>query len=205
MTGKDVKNPEESWAELVKEFGNDHPPLTPGLSKAFKYDPFSLMWHVSWFKFAGKMIGGRGHVLVYDHLEGLGGWTVACETQSVLTMLGKDDFLERISAGWNSEKIKFLKSEQDVPKGNYGGAIRFDPGDEENRVNWGDFFRSAADLLDSDGVVVAGGIRVGLEDVLKNTAGKNFRHVFMFGRGQVHPCVSPAEAVIVLACCPLHK
>ncbi|WP_432738085.1 hypothetical protein [Maridesulfovibrio sp. FT414] len=200
MSDERFNNPEESWAELVKEFGNDHKPLSPGLSDAFLSAPYSLMWQVSWYKFAGKMIGNRGTVLVYDHLEGLGGWTVACEVQGVHAVLKEGDNSEMIAANWDFEKIRFLGFDDAVSSEKYAGIVCFDPDARKDGAQWESFFRDSASLIHPDGVVVAGGSNAGLDNILKEAAKKSFKHVFMFGRGQIHPCVSPAEVVILLAC-----
>ncbi|MBI9109611.1 hypothetical protein [Maridesulfovibrio ferrireducens] len=202
MTDQKTNNPEESWKEMIEEFGNDHSPLGPKLSKAFTEDSYSLMWHVSWFKFAGKMIGDKGKTLVFDPLEGLGAWTVACETKDVIAALPIIDSYEKIRAAWPAENILFEKNTERLLSADklFAGVVCFDIGEHKSRTEWESFFKDGSRIVVDGGIVIAGGRGDELAQVLKKAASANFKHVFMFGQGQPHPCISPADAVIVLAC-----
>jgi len=202
MSGNKNINPEASWAEMIHEFGDAHGPLTPKLSNAFNENPYSLMWHVSWFKFAGKMIGCKDRTLVFDPLEGLGGWTVACETGKVVAVLPSGDSYEAVRSAWPDEKIIFEKNSEILMsvENEFGGIVSFDIDSTRSKEDWNVFFAAAVSVLVAGGVVVAGGVGSHLSTALKETAAANFKHVFMFGNGQHHPCISPVDAVIVVAC-----
>ncbi|CCO23456.1 hypothetical protein [Maridesulfovibrio hydrothermalis] len=202
MTGGNEKNPEESWADMIREFGDDHAPSGPKLSNYFAGDTYILMWHVSWFKFAGKMIGSKGRTLVFDPLEGLGGWTVACETGDVVAVLPVEDSYEQVRAAWTDEKIVFEKSNKFLTstESGFGGLVSFDLCGQRSKAEWKLLFEQASRLLIDGGVLIAGGMPDVQGFFLKEAAALHFKHVFLFGKGQPHPCISPADAVIIMAC-----
>ncbi|WP_245543778.1 hypothetical protein [Maridesulfovibrio salexigens] len=187
---------------MINEFGNDHGPLTPKLAQAFTHDPFGLMEQCSWFKFAGKMVGKKERVLVYDHLEGMGGWTVACETGPVVAVLDSSDPLDEIRAAWPDEKIIFEKHDEILRSAanEFEGLIRFDAGGEMTEAQWERFIADSANMLRDGGVLIAGGKSEKEFTFIKKVAGKYFNHVFTFGKGQQHPLITPANATIILAC-----
>lgn len=202
MPDQNSINPEAIWAEMIHDFGDEHGPLTPKLAQGFSENPYSLMWHVSWFKFAGKMIGRKERTLVFDPLEGLGGWTVACETGDVVAIISSCDSYEAVRSAWPDDKIIFEKNSEILMSAEkeFNGVVSFDIGSTRSRAGWDVFFADAASALVVGGVVVAGGVGSTLSTILRETAAVNFKHVFMFGSGQHHPCISPADAVIVVAC-----
>lgn len=142
MADQRTREPETYWKELIDDFGDDHGPLTPGLSDAFSNDSYSLMWAVSWFKFAGKMIG-NGHSLVFDPLEGLGGWTVACETGSVVSVLKQSDLYHEVRASWPDKRIVFKKSEDPFLNSEslFDGIVCFDLQNNKNPEEWAVFLK----------------------------------------------------------------
>ncbi len=142
---------------MINEFGDDHGPLTPKLAQAFTHDPYVLMEQCSWFKFAGKMIGKKERVLVYDHLEGLGGWTVACETGPVVAVLDSSDPLNEIRAAWPDEKIIFEKHDEILRSADdeFDGIVRFNAGGEMTETHWETFIADCANILRDGGVLVA--------------------------------------------------
>ncbi|OEU66061.1 MAG: hypothetical protein BA863_16360 [Desulfovibrio sp. S3730MH75] len=202
MTSNDTVNPEESWKEMIEEFGDSHGSLGPKLSEFFHSDSYNLMWYVSWFKFAGKMIGDKGKALVFDPLEGLGSWTVACETNDVVGVLAADDSYEEICKAWPCEKLIFKKNEAvpNMGEHEFGGVVYYDVGHKKTTSEWNSFFEDASHMLKDGGVVIAGGRSEDLSLILKEAASGYFKTVFMFGQGQPHPCISPFNAVIVMAC-----
>lgn len=201
MTNSEI-NPEKSWNEMIIEFGDEHSPLTPKLAQAFATNPYGLMEQVSWFKFAGKMIGKKERVLVYDHLEGMGGWTVACETGHVIATLNPLDPLDDIRAAWPDDKIIFDKKAPGLlsAANKFDGLVRFDAQGEMSDSRWKAFFKDGAATLKEGGVLVAGSKDETELTFLKRTAKKYFNHVFSFGKGQPHPLITPADATIILAC-----
>ncbi|WP_320173214.1 hypothetical protein [Maridesulfovibrio sp.] len=187
---------------MIDEFGDDHGPLTPKLAQAFTHDPYGLMEQCSWFKFAGKMIGKKEKVLVYDHLEGLGGWTVACETGPVVAVIDSSDPLDEIRAAWPDEKIIFEKHDEILRSADdeFDVIVRFDANGEMSEMEWKTFVADSVKMLRNGGVLIAGDKSDQEFIFLKSVAEKHFNHVFTFGKGQQHPLISPANATIILAC-----
>ncbi|HAS88413.1 MAG TPA: hypothetical protein DCS48_03795 [Desulfovibrio sp.] len=201
MTNSTV-NPEKCWAEMIDEFGDDHSPLTPKLAQAFAAAPYGLMEQVSWFKFAGKMIGRRDLVMVYDHLEGLGGWTVACETGPTVAILNQLDPLDEIRKAWPDEKILFENHDEILrsTRNEFDGIVRFGAADSIIEAEWEYFIADSAAMLKEGGSFVVG-IKNELKFIfIKKIAKEHFNHVFEFGKGQPHPVLTPANINIILAC-----
>ncbi len=69
-----------------------------------------------------------------------------------------------------------------------------------DKAGWNDFFKQAGRCVIEGGVVVAGGMSEGLGGLLKEEASRKFENIFVFGKGQPHPCISPADAVVIVAC-----
>ena len=199
---KSKENPEKSWAKMIDEFGDDHGPLTPKLAHTFSNDPYGLMEQVSWFKFSGKMISKKERVLVYDHLEGLGGWTVACETGPVLTILDDLHLLGEIRAAWPDDKIIFEKHDEILRSttNEFDGIIRFDASGTISGAEWKSLITDSAAMLREGGSLVIGTKNEKGFTFLKSTIKEQFNHVFEFGKGQRHPVLSPANINIILAC-----
>ena len=187
---------------MIHEFGDDHGPLTPKLAQAFATDPYGLMEQVAWFKFAGKMLGRKDRVMVYDHLEGLGGWTVACETGPAVTILDQLDPLAQIRKAWPDDKIMFEKNDEILrsAKNEFDGIVRFDAADSIIEAEWESFISNSAVMLREGGSFVAGTKNEHKFISIKKIAKQHFSHVFEFGKGQQHPVLNPANINIILAC-----
>lgn len=200
MKNQEEVNPEKSWKELIEQVGDNHAPLGPTLSNGFCRDSYKLMWYAGWFKFAAKMVGKGGKTLVYDPLEGLGGWIVAKEAGDVLAVLEDKDSIDSVRSAWPDEKITFLQGILNAGDNEFSGMVCFDIDSQMNKAGWNDFFKQAGRCVIEGGVVVAGGMSEGLGGLLKEEASRKFENIFVFGKGQPHPCISPADAVVIVAC-----
>jgi 2-polyprenyl-3-methyl-5-hydroxy-6-metoxy-1,4-benzoquinol methylase len=183
--------------------------------------PRRILYYLSYYKFASKMIGNGKRVLDIGCGEGLGTWLLANECGFAKGIDVDADAIKVATENWVGpaaafECADFLGSDT----GTWDAVVSFDVIEHILPENSGNFFLKAAGCLSRDGVLIfgtpnitsdryasqvskAGHVNLYSGERLEEEMGRHFHHVFMFGANDevVHTGFLPmAHYLIAMGC-----
>lgn len=185
--------------EMLVQLGDRRIELGRYYSYWFDNTPRRALYHLSYYKFAAKVIGRDRRVLDIGCSEGWGTWLLAKECGFARGVDLDPEAISTAEANWIEPSVEFacedfLEHEQ----GAFGGIATFDVIEHILPENAASFLRRIADSLEHDGIAVIGtpsleGQRYASEvsrrghvnvydgERLKHELSSHFHHVFMFG------------------------
>lgn len=190
------------WDEVARamteKLGDRRVTLGRYVSYWFDRTPRRALYHMSYYKFAAKLIGDRS-VLDIGCSEGLGTWLLAKECASARGVDLDAEAIAVAQANWVGDEIAFACEDfLAIDQGRFGAATSFDVIEHILSEHAGDFLRRMASSLEHDGIAVIGtpsleGQRYASEvskrghvnvydgERLEQELAEHFHHVFMFG------------------------
>ena len=215
---------EKSGWEPVKEMmGNRKILLGQFLSYQFTKTPRRVLYSMSYYKFAAKIIGSGKRVLDVGCGEGLGTWLLALECGKAKGIDMDSDAIKIAKKNSISSKISF-KCENflttDTKKRKWDAIVIFDVIEHILPMNMSRFFQKVTSCLNSSGVIIigtpnitshqyaseitkVGHVNIYSADRLEEELRQYFSHVFIFGANDeiIHTGFLPmAQYLIAISC-----
>lgn len=209
------------WQAVKEMMGDSRVSLGPYLSYQFANTPRRVLYSMSYYKFASKMIGPGKRVLDIGCGEGLGTWLLAMECGRAKGIDTDPDLIKVGKKNWADPKISFECCDFLTTKQEKQDAIvGFDIIEHIMPANSSKFFEKIRDSLIPDGMVVigtpnstseqyaseitkAGHVNLYSGERIEQEMGRYFSHVFIFGANDevVHTGFLPmAHYLIAVAC-----
>lgn len=210
-----------NW-ESVKGLMNKHEVLLGRyLSYHFTNTPRRILYSMSYYKFAAKIIGSDKRVLDIGCGEGLGTWLLKTECGYAKGIDMDKDAIDIAKENWQDSEIDFVASDfLSVKEEQYDAIAAFDLIEHILVENIPNFFKKVISCLTHDGVAVIGTpnitshqyasditkkghVNIYSSERLEKEMMQYFSHVFMFGANDevVHTGFLPmAHYLIAVAC-----
>jgi len=208
--------------EPVKELMSKHEVLLGRyLSYHFTNTPRRVLYSLSYYKFAAKIIGSNKRVLDIGCGEGLGTWLLKTECGYAKGIDIDQDAIEIARKNWQDPRIAFADSDfLSVKEKQYDAVVAFDVIEHILTKNRPHFFQKIISCLSHDGIAIigtpnitshqyaleatkAGHVDMYSGDRLEKEMMQYFSHIFMFGANDevIHTGFLPmAHYLIVVAC-----
>lgn len=147
----------EKWREVKAFIGSDQLTLGPHYTYVVKNNLRHLLFSLSRYKFASKMMGSREAVLDVGCSEGLLTMMLTDCARRVVGVDFDQDAISHAQATLGSERVEFI-CEDIMQKsiGTFGGIVAFDVIEHIEQKNENAFIRSLADNLEQDGLCMVG-------------------------------------------------
>jgi len=211
------------WEPVKEIMGKREVFFGQHLAYQFLNTPRRILYMMSYYKFASKMIGRKKSVLDVGCGEGLGTWLLAKECGQAEGIDTDHEAIEIGKKNWNDSKILF----NDVDfftadnKKTYDAIVSFDVIEHILPENMIKFWKKVLDLLNDNGIAIigtpnitsnqyastvtrAGHVNLYSGERLEEEMGKFFKYVFMFGANDevIHTGFLPmAHYLIAVGCC----
>lgn len=188
----------EKWEEVKKRVGDiDRVSLGPYFSE-IKYAPRRVLFALSHYKFAAKMLGEGKYILEVGCSEGLGTLLLAEFAEKVVAVDIDSDAIEEAKKSFGSEKIEFITGDfLNSELGEFDGIVSLDVLEHIYPENERLFFETLGKNLKEYGVCIIGTPNKNAEqyaspgsvmghvnlyswDRLKKTVESYFHQVFLF-------------------------
>lgn len=212
-----------SWEPVKEMMGNRKIFLGQFLSYQFTKTPRRVLYSMSYYKFAAKIIGSGKRVLDVGCGEGLGTWLLASECGKAKGIDIDSDAIKIAKKNWRDSKISF-ECENFLTAGTkqrkWEALVIFDVIEHILPVNMPRFFQKVTSCLNSSGVTIvgtpnvtshqyasaitkAGHVNIYSAERLEEELRQYFSHVFIFGANDeiVHTGFFPmAQYLIAIGC-----
>lgn len=211
-----------AWTSVKEIMGDRQISFGSYLSYEFTNTPRRILYSISYYKFAAKMIGRNKRVLDVGCGEGLGTWLLAVECGQAKGIDIDCDAIEIGKRNWKDPKISFECADflSIKEEGEYDAVVSFDVIEHILPKNVPLFFHKIVTSLTHYGIAVigtpnitsqqyaspvtkAGHVNVYSWERLEYEMKQHFVHVFMFGANDevVHTGFLPmAHYLIGLGC-----
>ena len=211
-----------NWASVKEMMGNRKVELGQHISYQLANTPRRLLFTLSYYKFAAKMIGDNKSVLDVGCGEGLGSWLLSVECGKTKGIDIDDDAIKIGKRNWKGDRISFeCVNFFDMANKKYDAIVAFDVIEHILPDNVERFLSKIADCLNHDGIAIlgtpsitsqayasavtrAGHVNLYSGEKLEKELIKHFSHIFMFAANDevVHTGFLPmAHYLIAVGCC----
>ena len=183
--------------------------------------PRRMLYSLSYYKFAAKMIGAKKRVLDVGCNEGLGSWVIAKECGFCKGVDFDQQAIEVAQKNFKDPSIEFSALDFfNMPSGSWDAAISFDVIEHIYPEHSLEFIGKIADHLTDEGVAVIGTpskisqefaspitkkghVNIYSHERLYEEAAKSFEHVFIFAANDevIHMGYLPLAHYFIALCC----
>ncbi len=192
------------------------------ISYQFRHSPRRILFAMSYYKFAAKMIGKKQRVLEVGCGEGLGTWLLAKECGQAKGLDFDQEAILKAQENWREDNLCFECADflSSNTKERYGGVVSLDVIEHIRPDHASDFLNRMAEVLDPYGVAIVGTpnitsdryasevtrkghINLYNHQRLEDEMRKHFSQVFMFAANDevIHTGFFPmAHYLIALGC-----
>lgn len=192
-------NLRSKWLDVKDLHGDHQVRFGQHLSYQFQNSPRRILYMMSYYKFASKMIGKGKKVLDVGCGEGLGTWLLACECGWAKGVDLDCDAVEIGKNNWKDQNISFACSDfLSTRQQPFDAVVSFDVVEHINPDNMDCFWQKISKSLARYGSVVigtpnitaaqyasriakAGHVNLYSGERLENEMRQYFKHVFIFG------------------------
>lgn len=152
VTGEQAK-----WSEVKEYISSERITLGPYFSYQFKNTPRHILFTLSRYKFAAKLLGENKTILEIGCSEGLGTALVAEFAQKVVAVDIDSDAIIHAQNTFSSNKIEFINADfMGAKLGEFDGIVSLDVIEHIYPENENTFFRSVCDNLKAQGICIIG-------------------------------------------------
>ncbi|MFH1593944.1 MAG: class I SAM-dependent methyltransferase [Candidatus Omnitrophota bacterium] len=209
------------WESVKELMGDDKVILGRYLSYQFKSSPRRILYSMSYYKFAAKVIGTCKRVLDVGCGEGLGTWLLATECGQAKGIDMDKDSIDIGNKNWKDPRVSFecsdfLNRKQDQ----CDALVILDVIEHILPENESRFFKECVDCLNPDGIAIigtpnvtsqvfakditkAGHVNLFSGDRIEDRMRQYFSNVFIFGANDevIHTGFRPmAHYLIAIGC-----
>lgn len=185
--------------EMTEQLGDRRITLGRYYSYWFDSTPRRALYHMSYYKFAAKVIGRDRRVMDVGCSEGLGTWLLAKECGFARGVDFDAEAIELADANWTDSSVEFVVADFiDEEQGTFDAVTSFDVIEHVDPGRAERFLAAVAASLEDDGIAVIGTpskegqayasdvskrghVNVYDGDRLEAALGQHFHHVFLFG------------------------
>jgi len=209
------------WEPVKKFMGKQSIHLGRYHSYHFLHTPRRILYMMSYYKFAAKILGKNKKIMDVGCGEGLGTWLLAVECGFAKGIDLDEDAITTGKMNWKDERISLTATNFfDINEDGYDGLVSFDVIEHILPENVHLFWQKVVDCLKHDGVAIigtpnitssayaseitrAGHVNMYSGERLEEEMGRYFTHVFIFGANDevVHTGFLPmAHYLIAIGC-----
>lgn len=217
-----IASEQSCWSPVKKIMGNQHILLGPLLSYQFANTPRRVLYSLSYYKFAAKLIGYGKKVIDIGCGEGLGTWLLAVECGQTEGIDFDQKNIEIAKKNWVKDNISFKCANFiKLTSKSYDAAVSIDVIEHILPKNTSKFFQKITNCLTDQGIAIIGTPNVSAEkysskitraghvnlysgERLKKEMLRYFSSVFLFGANDevVHTGFLPmSQYLIAVGCC----
>lgn len=212
---------DKNWDNVKGIMGDYKVTLGRYYSYLLMNTPRRMLYSISYYKFASKMIGSSKRVLDVGCGEGIGTWLLSVECGNAEGVDIDQEAINIAEANWKDRRITFRCSDFfDIQDEKWDAIVSMDMIGHLIPENSSYFFEKVAKSLEYDGIVVVGIPNVTSEQYaneitkasqrnfysaerLYNEMEKYFNHIFLFGANDevIHTGFMPmAHYLIAIGC-----
>jgi 2-polyprenyl-3-methyl-5-hydroxy-6-metoxy-1,4-benzoquinol methylase len=145
------------WNEVKAEIGNESITLGPYFSYQFRHSPRHVLFSLSRYKFAAKLLGNGKELLEVGCSEGLGTLILGENAKTVVAIDIDNTAIENAAQNFASEKMRFIQADfLNANLGVFDGVVSFDVIEHIYPENEQKFFNSITLHLKPFGVCIIG-------------------------------------------------
>jgi 2-polyprenyl-3-methyl-5-hydroxy-6-metoxy-1,4-benzoquinol methylase len=196
---KENKDRQDQWYSVKEMMGNHQVFLGQHLSYQFTHTPRRILYSMSYYKFASKMIGKAQKVLDVGCGEGLGTWLLAVECGKAKGIDFDEMAIEIGKKNWHDPRISFeCINFLDIKEKQVDAIVNFDVIEHIIPEHVHCFFQKIASCLTDNGITIigtpnitsdqyanpltrAGHVNLYSGERLLKEMKQYFRYVFIFG------------------------
>jgi len=214
-----------NWMPVKNLMGKSTVRFGQHLSFQFVNTPRRLLYSLSYYKFAAKLIGVEKNVIDIGCGEGLGTWVLAKECGHAVGVDFDKDAIQTARSNWPSSQVRFTDCDfMKIEDACYDAIVAFDVIEHILPVNSPDFFNKVSNNIAHDGLFIVGTpnetshmyanevtrkghINLFSGQRLEEQMREVFHHVFMFGANDevIHTGFLPMSHYLIAVGCRRRK